>query len=395
MTKEYEKPTETFRPTNKRNAEETTSAYAGSLSTTGRLMSYNDQLKESLKRGIYFTKVLDELINTDDKNILLESVMTLTDYRLDTAYLIFPQQYSRADYYLIFLNRLLQLHQNEQVILQSSDHQNELYHEFPGINMEGYFTFKIDENMREGAYYVDKSTGARLFYINFKRQLIRFNSQALTDLLVVDYSGKFDYKTVKRFEAYLVVIGKYFKEDYGFDVDFNLLDTSNNASYQISSADEPREALDKLFIISADAGYMLVAGESGREVMQMKNNYDKEVFNGDIGMIEAVDMGDRTLTVNFDNRRIVYDATELDELVHAYATTIHKAQGSEYPIVVMPVLMTHFVMLQRNLIYTGITRAKKVLVMVGTRKALSYAVRNVTVTARNSMLKGRLSGEGY
>ena len=272
MTKEYEKPTETFRPTNKRNAEETTSAYAGSLSTTGRLMSYNDQLKESLKRGIYFTKVLDELINTDDKNILLESVMTLTDYRLDTAYLIFPQQYSRADYYLIFLNRLLQLHQNEQVILQSSDHQNELYHEFPGINMEGYFTFKIDENMREGAYYVDKSTGARLFYINFKRQLIRFNSQALTDLLVVDYSEKFDYKTVKRFETYWVAIGKYFKEDYGFDVDFNLLDASNNASYQISSADEPREALDKLFIISADAGYMLVAGESGRAVLQLKNN---------------------------------------------------------------------------------------------------------------------------
>ena len=129
------------------------------------------------------------------------------------------------------------------------------------------------------------------------------------------------------------------------------------------------------------------------KVMQIKNNYDKEVFNGDIGMIEAVDMMDRTLTVNFDNRKIVYDATELDELAHAYATTIHKAQGSEYPIVVMPVLMTHFVMLQRNLIYTGITRAKKVLVMVGTRKALAYAVRNVTVTARCSMLRERLSGE--
>lgn len=271
MTKEYEKPTETFQPTKEKNTEEPR-AHAGSLSTTGRLMSYNDQLKESLKRGIHFTEVLDELINTDDKNVLLESVMTLTDYRLDTAYLIFPQQYSRADYYLIFLNRLLQLHQNEQVILQSSDHQNELYHEFPGINMEGYFTFKIDENMREGAYYVDKSTGARLFYINFKRQLIRFNSQALTDLLVVDYSEKFDYKTVKRFEEYLVAIGKYFKEDYGFDVDFNLLDASNNASYQISSAEEPREALDKLFIISADAGYMLVAGESGRAVLQLKNN---------------------------------------------------------------------------------------------------------------------------
>lgn len=129
------------------------------------------------------------------------------------------------------------------------------------------------------------------------------------------------------------------------------------------------------------------------KVMQIKNNYDKEVFNGDIGIIESVDMQDRTLLINFDGRRIEYDATELDELVHAYATTIHKAQGSEYPIVVMPVLMNHYVMLQRNLIYTGITRAKKILVMVGTKKALSYAVRNVTVTKRNTLLKERLASE--
>ena len=129
------------------------------------------------------------------------------------------------------------------------------------------------------------------------------------------------------------------------------------------------------------------------KVMQIKNNYDKEVFNGDIGIIESVDMQDRTLLVNFDGRSIEYDATELDELVHAYATTIHKAQGSEYPIVVMPVLMNHYVMLQRNLIYTGITRAKKILVMVGTKKALSYAVRNVTVTRRNTLLKERLADE--
>ena len=107
-------------------------------------------------------------------------------------------------------------------------------------------------------------------------------------------------------------------------------------------------------------------------------------------MIESVNETDRTLTVNFDGRSIEYDATELDELVHAYATTIHKAQGSEYPIVVMPILMNHYVMLQRNLIYTGITRAKKVLVMVGTKKALAYAVRNVTVTKRNTLLRERL-----
>lgn len=126
------------------------------------------------------------------------------------------------------------------------------------------------------------------------------------------------------------------------------------------------------------------------KVMQIKNNYDKEVFNGDIGIIESVNAEDRILKVNFDGRSVEYDVTELDELVHAYATTIHKSQGSEYPIVVMPILMNHFVMLQRNLIYTGVTRAKKVLVMIGTKKALSYAVRNVTVTKRNTLLKERL-----
>lgn len=139
------------------------------------------------------------------------------------------------------------------------------------------------------------------------------------------------------------------------------------------------------------SGFVFRAGD---KVMQIKNNYDKEIFNGDIGIIESVDLTERTLSVNFDNRKIVYDATELDELVHAYATTIHKAQGSEYQIVVMPVLMNHYVMLQRNLIYTGITRAKKIMVMVGTKKALSYAVRNVTVTRRNTMLTERLGGTG-
>lgn len=129
---------------------------------------------------------------------------------------------------------------------------------------------------------------------------------------------------------------------------------------------------------------------NGDKVMQLKNNYDKEVFNGDIGIIESADQQDRTLQVNFDGRIVEYDISELDELVHAYATTVHKAQGSEYPIVVMPVLMNHFVMLQRNLIYTGITRAKNVLIMVGTRKALAFAVRNTTVTKRNTLLKERL-----
>ena len=89
---------------------------------------------------------------------------------------------------------------------------------------------------------------------------------------------------------------------------------------------------------------------------------------------------------------MTYDVSELDELVLAYAATIHKSQGSEYPIVVIPILMNHFVMLQRNLLYTGITRAKKILVLVGTKKALAYAVRNVTVSTRNTLLAERIRG---
>ena len=129
------------------------------------------------------------------------------------------------------------------------------------------------------------------------------------------------------------------------------------------------------------------------KVMQIRNNYDKEVFNGDIGVVQSVDTEEKTLRILFDEREVEYDISELDELVLAYAATIHKAQGSEYPVVVMPVLMNHYIMLQRNLIYTGITRAGKVLVIAGTRKALSYAVRNVTVTERNTMLCTRLRKE--
>ena len=128
------------------------------------------------------------------------------------------------------------------------------------------------------------------------------------------------------------------------------------------------------------------------KVMQIRNNYDKEVFNGDIGVITSIDLEDRSLLIDYDGRSVEYDVTELDEVVLAYATTIHKSQGSEYPIVVMPVMMSHYVMLQRNLIYTGVTRAKKILVMIGTKKALAYAVHNVTVKKRNTLLRKRLQG---
>lgn len=124
----------------------------------------------------------------------------------------------------------------------------------------------------------------------------------------------------------------------------------------------------------------------GDKVMQIRNNYDKEVFNGDIGTISKVDIEERELAVCYDGRDVTYDISELDELTLAYAVTIHKSQGSEYPIVVMPFTMSHFVMMQRNLLYTGVTRAKKILVLIGEKKAVFYAVGNETTTGRNTKL---------
>ena len=131
----------------------------------------------------------------------------------------------------------------------------------------------------------------------------------------------------------------------------------------------------------------------GDKVMQIRNDYDKEVFNGDIGTVGTINMEERSLSVSFDDRVVDYDISELDELALAYATTVHKAQGAEYPIVVMPIMMTHFVMLQRNLLYTGVTRAKRGLILVGQKKAVAYCVRNETVDKRNTLLAERLSGK--
>jgi exodeoxyribonuclease V alpha subunit len=112
------------------------------------------------------------------------------------------------------------------------------------------------------------------------------------------------------------------------------------------------------------------------KVIQTENDYKKEVFNGDIGAIEKIDPVEQELSIRFDDRLVKYDFGELDEVSLAYAVTIHKSQGSEFPAVVMPVAMQHYMLLQRNLIYTGITRAKQLLVVVGQKKALGLAVRN-------------------
>jgi exodeoxyribonuclease V alpha subunit len=127
------------------------------------------------------------------------------------------------------------------------------------------------------------------------------------------------------------------------------------------------------------------------KVMQIRNNYDKAVFNGDIGRITKIRPEEREVIIAFDDREIGYDFFELDEIVLAYAVSVHKSQGSEYPVVVIPVLTQHYVLLQRNLIYTAVTRGRNLVVMVGTRKALAIGVNNNKTQKRYTRLRFRLS----
>jgi exodeoxyribonuclease V alpha subunit len=150
-----------------------------------------------------------------------------------------------------------------------------------------------------------------------------------------------------------------------------------------------RETLNPHGLSLTRGGHTLRAGD---KVMQVRNNYDLEVWNGDIGRITAIDEEEQRLYVAFDGREVAYELAAIDELTLAYACSIHKAQGSEYPCVVIPLHTQHYVMLQRNLLYTGITRAKRLAVLVGETRALATAVANRRVLKRFSRLAERLAG---
>lgn len=146
---------------------------------------------------------------------------------------------------------------------------------------------------------------------------------------------------------------------------------------------------------ASEDSQLIIGGRSfrvGDRIMQIRNNYDKDVFNGDIGHITQINISERELIVQFDHP-VHYKLSELDELQHAYSITVHKSQGSEYPVVIVPLTTQHYVMLQRNLLYTAVTRAKELCILVGTKRALGIALRNDRLAHRYTYLKDRLIAE--
>ncbi len=194
-------------------------------------------------------------------------------------------------------------------------------------------------------------------------------------------------------ETVIELVARRVPGKFGFDPvrDIQVLSAMNKGTLGVRSVNARlREELNPAREGAGEVERFGAIFRAGDKVIQTRNNYDKEVFNGDIGVVRAVDRTEREVSVEFDGRRVVYEFGEMDELEPAWAITVHKSQGSEFPCVIVPVAMEQFVLLQRNLIYTAITRGKALAIVVGQRKALAAAVRNDRVRERVSGLRARL-----
>jgi exodeoxyribonuclease V alpha subunit len=214
--------------------------------------------------------------------------------------------------------------------------------------------------------------------------------------LLPDYVGEKDFYCIFRDEPedieteIISLCSKRLKKKYGYDPiqDIQVLTPMRKGIIGTENLNSRLQETLNQKVISQDGhkGRLAV----GDKVMQIRNNYDKEVFNGDQGIVSSRDSEEGSLEVNFEGRSVLYESADLGEIVLAYAITVHKSQGSEFPCVIIPLHTTHYPLLQRNLIYTAVTRGKNLVILVGSKKAINIAIRNVRVVQRNTMLKERL-----
>lgn len=271
------------------------------LTTSGRLLNYNEAIKDGLQTGLTFTKLMDQLIRTTDPNELVDAATQLADFKLDSDYVTFPHQYSNADYYLLFMSRMLELHdQGSQVILQSRDHREELTQQLTTLGDRGTFNFRVETSENGGVFYRERATGQSLFYLNLERKMFRFNSHALTQLFIIDLHDTVPAETVKTSVQVLLDFARYLKEDYGYSVDFNILDAANRQNYAVRAAGLPAGIVDRLFVAAAKNNYMLTNGVNGNGAeIALDEGVVVDIFNNQLaGQPEWV------LTVHDDEQKI-------------------------------------------------------------------------------------------
>ena len=217
--------------------------------------------------------------------------------------------------------------------------------------------------------------------------------------LLPDFTGEKDFYCIFRDEAeeieseIISLCSERLKKRYDFDPvrDIQVLSPMRKGIIGTENLNiRLQEALNQHAKHPAGRQRQLLVGD---KVMQIRNNYDKEVFNGDLGIVAAMDSEAESVEVDFDGRPVLYESADLAEIVLAYAITVHKSQGSEFPCVIIPLHTTHYPLLQRNLIYTAVTRGKNLVIIVGSKKALNLAIRNNRVARRFTMLRERLQAD--
>ncbi len=189
------------------------------------------------------------------------------------------------------------------------------------------------------------------------------------------------------------LVSRRIPEKFGFNPnkDIQVLSPMHRGAVGVSDLNlRLQEALNPADTSKAEFRHGQRVFREGDRVMQIRNDYERLVFNGDMGRIQQLNLEDALALIDFDGRIVQAEFSQLDELVHAYAVSIHKSQGSEFPVVVIPLLTQHYMMLQRNLLYTGVTRARKLVVLVGSKQAIAMAVRNDRIAGRNTKLARRL-----
>ncbi|MCW3777609.1 hypothetical protein [Levilactobacillus namurensis] len=270
------------------------------LTTSGRLLNYNAAIKAGLETGITFTKLMDQLIKTTNPDELVAAATELADFKLDSDFVTFPHQYSNADYYLLFMSRMLELHdQGNQVMVQSRDQHEELIQQLTPLGDRGTFNFRVETSENGGVFYRERATGQSLFYLNLDRKMFRFNSHALTQLFIIDLHETVPVETVKTSVQILIDFARYLKEDYGYSVDFNILDAANSENYPVHSADLPAGVVDRLFVAAAKNDYMLTNGVNGNGArIALDKGVVVDIFNNQLeGQPEWV------LTVHDDDQK--------------------------------------------------------------------------------------------
>ncbi|CAM3106626.1 hypothetical protein [Lactiplantibacillus plajomi] len=263
------------------NNEQQTETDAATLSTHGKLTMFNEGLKNGLANGEKFTALMDQLIETTDGETLLGAAQQLANFKLDSAYVTFPHQYQNADYYLIFMSRLLAMHQNEKPVLNSQRHSESLFHVFEDLSDDYTFRFEVVSDANGGAYYHEQTTGENLFYIHLERRLLRFNSTAFTNLFINKLLLKgTGIDQINAVLTTLIAFGHYLRNDFGFNVDFNILDVDNAAKYELRAADLDRSIVDKLFVTAAEHDYMLRNSQHGNGAeIELRDGLIVDLFN--------------------------------------------------------------------------------------------------------------------